>query len=105
MGEFDPSVLFRTVWVISESKSASRVAGSRGSMSPKLHLSRFVGSAVLWVHPEEDSLGDHVTGTPPDIHLVQFWRTENICPLGLPARVPRFALIVLTWFGSMIILE
>lgn len=62
MGEFDPSVLFRTVWVISESKSASRVAGSRGLMSPKLHLSRFVGSAVLWVHPEEDSLGDHVTG-------------------------------------------
>lgn len=39
VGEFNPSVLFRNVWVISESKSASRVAGSRGSMSPKLHLS------------------------------------------------------------------
>ena len=105
MGEFNPSVLFRNVWVVSESESASRVAGSRGSMSPKLHLSQFVASAALWVHPEEDSLGDHMTGTPPDIHLVQFWRTENICPLGLSASVPRFALSVLTWFGPMIILE
>lgn len=105
VGEFNPSVLFRTVWVISERIPASGIAGSRGSRSPKLHLSPSVGSAVLWVHPEEDSLGDHMTGTPPDLHLVQFRKTENICPLGLPASVPRLALIVLTWFGSMIILE